>query len=179
MAIQKKIRGMLISGVMLHDNERSHTAVRTGTLLDHSNWGCLTTPPYSPALAPSDYHLLTYLKNWLRSQRFNNNEELMEGVKTWLNFDTGIKNLFHDTGTSVPAVTTWKNSLSMYVFFIYNNFFRIVCFVNISPEVTFRIALVFYKEISNFVIICFKKLYVCGPKCFAQICSNSGESGRS
>jgi hypothetical protein len=41
-------------------------------------------PPYSPDLAPSDYHLFTYLKNWLRSQRFNNNEEFMEGVKTWL-----------------------------------------------------------------------------------------------
>jgi hypothetical protein len=47
----------------------------------------------------SDYHLFTYLNNWLRSQRFNNNEELMEGVKTWLSsqaadfFDTGIQKL--------------------------------------------------------------------------------------
>jgi polysaccharide deacetylase 2 family uncharacterized protein YibQ len=52
-------------------------------------------PSYSPGLAPSDYHLFTYLKNWLGSQRFNNNE-LMEGFKTWLSlqaadfFDTGI-----------------------------------------------------------------------------------------
>jgi hypothetical protein len=56
-------------------------------------------PPYSPDLAPSNYHLFTYLKNWLRSQRFNNNEELMEGVKTWLSlqaadfFDTGLQKL--------------------------------------------------------------------------------------
>jgi hypothetical protein len=55
-------------------------------------------PPYSPDLAPSDYHLLTYLKNWLGSQSFNNNE-LMEGVKTWLSsqaadlFDAGINKL--------------------------------------------------------------------------------------
>jgi histone-lysine N-methyltransferase SETMAR len=54
-------------------------------------------PPYSPDLAPSDHHLFTYLKNWLRSQHFNNNEELMRGVKTWLSsqepdfFDTGIQ----------------------------------------------------------------------------------------
>jgi hypothetical protein len=41
-------------------------------------------PPYSPDLAPSDYYLFTYLKNWLASQFFNNNEELMEGVKMWL-----------------------------------------------------------------------------------------------
>jgi hypothetical protein len=38
-------------------------------------------PPYSPDLTPSDFHPLTYLMNWLGSQRFNNNEELMEGVK--------------------------------------------------------------------------------------------------
>jgi hypothetical protein len=39
-------------------------------------------PPYSPDLAPSDYDLFTYLKKWLLSQRFNSNEEVMEGVKT-------------------------------------------------------------------------------------------------
>jgi histone-lysine N-methyltransferase SETMAR len=54
-------------------------------------------PPYSPHLAPSDYHLFTYLKNWLGAQLFNNDEELMEGVETWLSsqaadfFDTGIQ----------------------------------------------------------------------------------------
>jgi hypothetical protein len=52
--------------------------------------------PYSPDLAPNDCHLFIYLKNWLRSQRFDNNEELMDGAKTWLSsqaeefFDTGI-----------------------------------------------------------------------------------------
>jgi hypothetical protein len=58
-------------------------------------------PPYSPDLAPSDYHLFThtYLKNWLGSQYFDNNEELMEDVKTWLSrhaadfFDPGIQKL--------------------------------------------------------------------------------------
>jgi hypothetical protein len=41
-------------------------------------------PPYNPDLAPSDYNLFTYLKNWSRSQCYNNNEKLVEGVKTWL-----------------------------------------------------------------------------------------------
>jgi hypothetical protein len=45
-----------------------------------------------------DYHLLTYPRNWLQSQGFSNNKELMEGVKTWLSspmadfLDTGIYN---------------------------------------------------------------------------------------
>jgi hypothetical protein len=57
-------------------------------------------PPCSHDLASSDYHLFTYLKNWLQSQRISNNEELMEGViKTWLSsqaadfFDTGMQKL--------------------------------------------------------------------------------------
>jgi hypothetical protein len=56
--------------------------VRTQAVLEHFNWELFDYPPYSPDVAPSDYHLFTYLKNRLRSQRFSNSEELMEGVKT-------------------------------------------------------------------------------------------------
>jgi histone-lysine N-methyltransferase SETMAR len=85
--------------VLLHDNARPHTGARISALLEHFNWELFDQPPYSPDLAPSDYNLFTYLKSWLGSQRFNNNEELMEGVKTWLSsqaadfFDTGIQKL--------------------------------------------------------------------------------------
>jgi hypothetical protein len=51
-------------------------------VLEHFNWELFDHSSYSLDLAPSDYHLFTYLKNWLLSQRFNNNEELMEGLKT-------------------------------------------------------------------------------------------------
>jgi hypothetical protein len=81
-----------------HDNARPHTAAaRTRALLEHFNWELFDDPPYGPNLALSDCHLFTYLKNWFRSQRFNNNEQLMEGVKTWLSsqaadiFDTSIQ----------------------------------------------------------------------------------------
>jgi histone-lysine N-methyltransferase SETMAR len=50
-------------------------------MLQHFNWELFDHPPYIPDLAPSHYHLFTYLKNWLESQRFNNNE-LTKGVKT-------------------------------------------------------------------------------------------------
>jgi histone-lysine N-methyltransferase SETMAR len=100
MAIQNKRRGMLTSGlVLIHDNERPHTAAGTRALRDHFNLESFGHPLYSPDLAPSDYHLFTYQKNLLESQRFNNNEEFTEGVKTWLSsqaadfFDTGIQKL--------------------------------------------------------------------------------------
>jgi transposase len=75
---------MLTSGVMvLHVNARPHTAASTRALLKHFNWELFDHPSYSPDLAPSDYHLFTYLHNWLRLHHFNNNE-LIAGVKTWL-----------------------------------------------------------------------------------------------
>jgi transposase len=84
--------------VFFHDKARPHTAASTQALLVHFNWELFGRPPYNPDLAPSDYHLFTYLKDWLESQRFNNNE-LMEGVKSWLSsqaadfFDTSIQKL--------------------------------------------------------------------------------------
>jgi hypothetical protein len=51
--------------------------------LKHFNWALFVHPPYSPDLALSDCYLFTYLKNWLISQFFNNNE-MMEGAKTCL-----------------------------------------------------------------------------------------------
>jgi hypothetical protein len=67
--------------------------------LEHFTWELYDNTSYSSDLALSDYCLFTYLKNWLRSQPFTSNEELMEGVKTWLSsqaadfFDTGIHKL--------------------------------------------------------------------------------------
>jgi transposase len=90
-AIQKKRRGIL-----LQDNARPHAAASTRALLKHFNWELFDHLPCSPDIAPSNYHLFTYLKNWMGSQFFNNNEELVEGVKAWMSsqaadfFDTGI-----------------------------------------------------------------------------------------
>jgi transposase len=71
--------------VLLHDNARLYrsTAACTSALLENFNWELFDHPSYNSDLAPSHYHLFTYLKNCLGSQRFKNNE-LMEGVKTWL-----------------------------------------------------------------------------------------------
>jgi hypothetical protein len=67
--------------------------------LEHFNWELFDHPHYNPDPALSDCHLftLTYLKNWFGSQCFNNNEELMEVLKTGPSsqvaefFDTGIQ----------------------------------------------------------------------------------------
>jgi hypothetical protein len=71
--IQIKRCEMLTSSVLLfHDNARPYTDGCTQALLKHFNLGLSHQPLYSPDLAPGDYHLFTYQKNWLRSQYINN-----------------------------------------------------------------------------------------------------------
>jgi hypothetical protein len=121
-AIEKRIHGMLISGVvLLHENAPPHTAACSGALMEHFSRELFDHPPYSPDLASNGCRLFTYLKNWLGSQRFSDNEELMEGVKMWLSsqaadfFDTGIQTLFPDTtNASIPAVTTLRSRIFVY-----------------------------------------------------------------
>jgi hypothetical protein len=106
--IQNKRRGMLMSRVLLHDNVHPDAAGCTQALREHLNWKLFDHPPYSPDLASRHYHLFTYPKNWLRSQCFNSNEELMKGVKTWLSSQAA--------DFSILVMTTLRSSLSMYVF---------------------------------------------------------------
>jgi hypothetical protein len=104
---------MLTFGEMLLlDNALPHIAALTLALLQHFDLGLFDHLPYSPDLAPSDYHLLTYSKNWLGSQRFKNKEDLMEDVKTLLgskaeaSLTQAYTNLFPDIKVaSIPAVT--------------------------------------------------------------------------
>ena len=52
-------RGLTSKGVPFHqDNARPHTAKKTRELIENFGWEVVPYPPYSPDLAPSDYHCL-------------------------------------------------------------------------------------------------------------------------
>jgi hypothetical protein len=73
--IQNKRHRLLMSSIVfLHDSVHLHTAAHSQVLLENFYWELFDRPPNSPDLALSDYHLFTYLKNWLGSQCFDNNE---------------------------------------------------------------------------------------------------------
>ncbi|XP_029653867.1 histone-lysine N-methyltransferase SETMAR-like [Octopus sinensis] len=57
-----------------HDNVRPHTAQLTKTLLEELGWEILSHPPYSPDLAPSDYHLFRGLQNYFDGLRLTREE---------------------------------------------------------------------------------------------------------
>jgi hypothetical protein len=63
---RNKRRGMLSRGVvMLHDNVRPHTAAATQDLIAKFDWEQFDHPPYSPDLAPRDFHMFLHLKTFL------------------------------------------------------------------------------------------------------------------
>jgi histone-lysine N-methyltransferase SETMAR len=80
-AIQNKQLGMLSSGVvMLHDNACPHTAATTQDLIATIGWEQFDHPPYSPDLAPSDFHVFMHLKTYLGSRQFHDDNEVKEAV---------------------------------------------------------------------------------------------------
>jgi histone-lysine N-methyltransferase SETMAR len=46
-------------------------------------WEQFDHPPYSPDLAPSDFHVFPHLKTFLGGRRFQNYSEVKEAVNTW------------------------------------------------------------------------------------------------
>lgn len=79
-AIQQKRPNRQGQVILLHDNARPHTANIVKAALQELDWEVLQHPPYSPDLAPTDYHLFRSLSNHLRGVTFNNDKDL----ENWL-----------------------------------------------------------------------------------------------
>jgi len=101
-AIQNKRRGMLTKGIRFHhDNARPHTARVTTALIKDFGWDIILHPPYSPDVAPSDFHLFPDLKKHLGGTHFADGEQLKEEVLSYLHglagefYDQGIKKMVH------------------------------------------------------------------------------------
>jgi [histone H3]-lysine36 N-dimethyltransferase SETMAR len=101
-AIQNRRRGMLSEGItLLHDNARPHVSRQTQGLISDFGWTVMPHPPYSPDLAPSDYHLFPKLKEHLGGLRFQTDNEVKTEVTRFLKglaaefYSTGIEKLEH------------------------------------------------------------------------------------
>jgi len=76
--LKEKCHGKVTKGVLfLHDNAPAHQALATQKKLAYVCCECLDHPPYSPDLAPSDYHLFPRLRKQLKGHHFLSNAEVI------------------------------------------------------------------------------------------------------
>jgi len=83
--LKEKRPGKFTKGVLfLHDSAPAHRALATQKKLAYLDFQCLDHPPYSPDLAPSDYHLFPGLKKQLIGRHFSFDAEVIAAAETWL-----------------------------------------------------------------------------------------------
>ena len=71
-------------GVLFLHNAPAHRAFATQKKLVYLVFHFLDHPPYSPDLAPSDYHLFPGLKKQLKGRHFSSEAEVIAAAETWL-----------------------------------------------------------------------------------------------
>jgi len=62
--------------LILHDNARRYVAQAVKDPLKEFKWEVLPHPPYSPDIAPSDYHLFRSMAHGLAEQRFKDRQDV-------------------------------------------------------------------------------------------------------
>lgn len=82
-AVRRKRPG-LQNITLHHDNARPHIAHATTAAIAAKGWTVLPHPPYSPDLAPSDFHLFGPLKDNLKGQKFDDDEAVKVAVRAWV-----------------------------------------------------------------------------------------------
>ena len=84
--LKKKRRGAGRSprGLVLARQGPAHRALATQKKLAYLGFQCFDHPPYSPDLAPSDYHLFPGLKKQLQGGHFSSHAKVIAAAETWL-----------------------------------------------------------------------------------------------
>ena len=82
--LKVKRPGKLSKGVLFHqDNAPSHTSSVTMATIHKCGFELLPHPPYSPDLAPSDYHLFPQLKRQLSGVHFETDDDVIGAVEDY------------------------------------------------------------------------------------------------
>ncbi|GAV03390.1 hypothetical protein RvY_13819 [Ramazzottius varieornatus] len=69
--------------LLLHDNAKAHSAKKTSAKLRELGLETLPHPPYSPDLAPTDYHFFLNFDNFLRGRKFNSEEAVKSAFENF------------------------------------------------------------------------------------------------
>ena len=79
-----RVRGSTSRILLLHDSARPHTFRATFEALETLKFEVLSHPPYSPDLAPSDFHFFPHLKRDLKGTHFTSDDEVKQAVTSWI-----------------------------------------------------------------------------------------------
>ena len=85
---------------LLHDNARPHTSKVTRNKLEQLGWELIPHPPYSPDLAPSDYHLFRSLRNHLLQKHFDDVAQIKSDLESF--FESLSTKFFEDGILDLP-----------------------------------------------------------------------------
>ena len=168
--------------LLLHDNARTHTARATIDALETLKFEFLSHSPYSPDLAPSDFHFFPHLKRDVKGthspqmmkwsklwHRASNKELLNSSLTACINLFYVGKNVLNDKATMLKNkyVNLYLKSCTLLPTFVCLNTWSL--FLDISP-----CALLISRP-SYLCLVCILILYVarcvivsiegCGRKC--------------
>ena len=85
--------------ILQQDNARPHTAKVTQLKIKSFDWDILSHPPYSPDIAPSDYHLFRSLQHFLAGKCFDDIDAVKNALLEYFDskkpsfYQEGIENL--------------------------------------------------------------------------------------
>ena len=84
----------------LHDNTRSNVAKSTCEKLLKLGWITVLHPPYSPDLAPTDYHLFPSLSHHLGEKKFDDDNDMKMDIANF--FGQKFKDFYERGILSLP-----------------------------------------------------------------------------
>ena len=83
--LEKRPRSKVSRGVLLlHDNAPIHKCNIVQAAIRQAGFIELNHPAYSPDIAPTDYHLFSNLKKFLRGKNFSSDDEAITTVEDYL-----------------------------------------------------------------------------------------------
>ena len=106
-ALVKK-RSVLINRkipLLLHDNAKPHVSKIVQEKINDLGWEVLPHPPYSPDIAPSDFHLFRSLQNSLQEKKFKNLDDIKSHIQDF--FDSKTQSFYQKGIEMLPQ--RWKS----------------------------------------------------------------------
>ena len=70
--------------ILLHDNAPPHIFKQVQIKINKLGYEVLPHPPYSPDLAPTDYHFFKYLDAFVANKLYNSDEDLKNDMNSFI-----------------------------------------------------------------------------------------------